>query len=368
LLKNIGIALPNAVNDLGAGLTLRRYQLQATWAFVVGRALAFQSEPTSIKGDTLFVRTSTSIWSQELLFRWNEILPKLRKVLPEANILKIRCRVARLSRDPLPSSRHDPDPEGVDWDSIPLAPQVVKKVEAIAGAVEDPELRASIKRALLQIERRRVWSYRNGMRPCLTCGDFQNQAICTSCELERLRERQQKIFQLLGRRAWSTLRDLQEFIPDLNVREYSTARRKLGSIFEASYRYSREALPIGQPFPVPLREIITDLVMMTTGINPENLQERHFLHTLGKVWGNAFLANVVPDIVAVTAEAKARKAKKAKRLKTSESLPEQPSGQPRPPGKAPSKGRRASRLPDEAYRAEVGRRWDGWKKRTPPLD
>ena len=366
MLKNIAIALPGAVNELGASLTLRRYQLQATWTFVVGTALAFQTEPTSIKGDTLFVRTATSIWSQELHFRWNEILPKLRKVLPETSITKIRCRVTRLSRDPLPSNRNDPDPEGIDWASIPLSSHAVSRVEAIANAVEDPALRASMKRALLQIERRRVWSYRNGMRPCLTCGDFQNLPICTSCNLERLRLRQQKIFQLLGRRAWSTLRDLQDFIPDLTQIEYSTARRKLGSIYEASYRYSRESLPIGQPFPTSLRETITDLVMMSTGINPEHLENKHFLHTLGRIWGQAFIDNQVPDLAAATAAAKERKAKReAKKAKSRRELP---SGQPHPSASPEGSGRQASAPPDAAYKAKVDRRWAGWKRRTIPPD
>jgi predicted nucleic acid-binding Zn ribbon protein len=298
-LKTIALALPKAVADLGATRTLGRYQLQAAWETVCGPAISRQSEPTSIKGQTLFVRTSNPIWSQELLFRQGEILPRLNRLLFDSYVAKIHCKVGRLSRDPVPQSQAEPSPDDVDWAAVVLPVRSLERMAEMTRRIEDPTLRQSFEKALLQIERRRAWSYQNGLRPCLICADFQDSEICVSCELERLRERQQKLFRAMGRKSWATFAEMKDSFPDLSYREYQLSRRRLRSIFECNYRFSRESLKPGEPFPPELRSIILDLVMMSTGMDPENLKIRHFYYGLGKIWGKAYIDNVVPDIKAM---------------------------------------------------------------------
>ena len=308
MLQKAGFVVQQATEMLGISASLRRYQIQAAWETVTGGVMASQSVPTSLKGEILFVRTSSSHWSQELMLRQSEIVAKLNRLLPGKNIRSLRCRVGRVEALAAPP----PTPETA-WKDVELTEEARERAARIAGGVADPALRESLWRSLLQLERKRAWGFRQGLRPCALCGFLQDEPLCRSCWMERQRQRQTKIFQALGKRPWCSYDDLKDLVGRLTPAEFFQAKRRLRSILEQNYRAAREVLPVGGPFPPGLRQVMVDLVMLSTGVELAHLNERHVYYTFGKWWGKAYLENVVPDIAAMREKWKATNAGRPKR-------------------------------------------------------
>lgn len=288
-------ALPDALRQLGVQDRIQRYQLQVCWAQIVGEHLARQSEPLYIQNGTLFLRTTNPMWSQEILLRQVDILKRAadyEQKLGGQKIKKLRCKVGALKRLPQPNS-HDDD--SVDWSDIQLSEAAVQRVERIVEGFSDPKLQQSARRALLQLERRRIWSFRQGMQPCLLCSNMQEQNICYLCHREKIKKRQLGILRLLSRRPWLRYKDLQAKVPNIKTEEFLQAHRQLKSIWERNYWIARDGLEGGKPFPSGLRQMMLDLAMMTTGADYSQIQDRHLIRTFGKLWGPAFRADLVPS-------------------------------------------------------------------------
>ena len=296
--------LQEAVQQMGISQGLQRYRLVAIWEEVVGEHLARQSEPMAIRDEQLLVRTTSAMWSQELLFRQPEILRRIRAVLQNEQVKQLRCRVGKITKRAWLAQRFQSD---VDWEAIPLGPASLARVERIVASVSEPSLQDSARKALLQWERRRALAYQQGFRPCQLCGAMQEGSLCFGCEREQYRERAGQLIRQIGRQPWLTLRELQGSFPELTQVEYFQARRRLRSIFERNYWNSRDVLAAGAPFTPMLRQLMLDLCMLTTGVDVENLQERHILKCFGKIWGKAFIEDKAPDL---SKEPKARPKRK----------------------------------------------------------
>ena len=68
-------------------------KLWKLWDGVVGKKIANHARPSSIKGGTLVVKVSDSVWLQELEFRAHEIRERINRALQREAIKKIRFRV-----------------------------------------------------------------------------------------------------------------------------------------------------------------------------------------------------------------------------------------------------------------------------------
>ncbi len=68
-------------------------KLWKLWDNAVGKKIASHAQPSSIKGGTLVVKVSDSVWLQELEFKVHEIRERINHALQREAIKKIRFRV-----------------------------------------------------------------------------------------------------------------------------------------------------------------------------------------------------------------------------------------------------------------------------------
>lgn len=293
-MRRLALILPAAVEGLGATQQLKRFRLQALWQEAVGEMLAHQVEPTSVKGDTLFVRTAGPSWSQEIQLRQFEILDRLRALMPESDVRCIRCRVGRLSHDPKPKKLREED--APDWEHYAVDPGRLGEIERIVAELKDPEQAARVRRFLIQLERRRMWGAEQGWRSCRACGAFDPDVVelCPGCRLEKGRIRREKLLKLLGRRPWASHPDLLQHFADLTGKEYFQARLRLKSLWLEMARNGMRELPAGSKLPAKIRQKLLDLCMIATGVPFQQLQRKHVVYALGKVIGEAYLADRNP--------------------------------------------------------------------------
>jgi predicted nucleic acid-binding Zn ribbon protein len=79
----------------GCPVNLDDMKLWRLWDGLVGKEIASHAQPSSIKGGTLVVKVSDSVWLQELEFKAHEIRERINHALRREAITKIRFRVGK---------------------------------------------------------------------------------------------------------------------------------------------------------------------------------------------------------------------------------------------------------------------------------
>ena len=133
-------------------LDLEDKRLLPIWNKAVGLQIAAQTRPGKLKGETLFVKVSSSVWMQQLHFLKEEIIEKINQSLGKAVIKNIYFFLGEI---PLPSLK------GEERMSFPSLSHVLKDrdrrlIEKSTASIPDQELREIMKRVMTkEIIRRR---------------------------------------------------------------------------------------------------------------------------------------------------------------------------------------------------------------------
>ena len=286
MLNRFGKHLDQVAESLNAKKGIRRQQIRQAWEEAVGPLIAANSEPFKIKEDTLYVRVTDTAWSQELSLRQKEILRRLG--LGKKGPKRIRCWVGSVQSLPPPPKKI---PEKPDWTPFQLSADRQRWAEKIAAEVEDPDLRETVLKTLLQHERARLFKASQGMVPCLLCGHLHEPKgeICPNCEREHRQERERKIMQKLAQEPWLSLKGLRDSFPDLARQEFIHFHRRLASNFRGGVWAAFRELEEGDELPQGLRAKLLELTMLETHLTPDHLQKRHFYFALGRQLAASYL-------------------------------------------------------------------------------
>ena len=70
-----------------------QYQALSRWPAIVGERVAEYTKPLYIVDGNLHVKCQSSVWSQELSFRKNEIIAKINEIMGISAVKDIRYKV-----------------------------------------------------------------------------------------------------------------------------------------------------------------------------------------------------------------------------------------------------------------------------------
>ncbi len=132
LLDNL--RLPASVKD-----HLKHSEVWTRWIEIVGPELSRVTSPLELKSKTLIVTVVHQAWAQQLHFLKASLLAKIRVVCEDAQISDIYFRVGKVAQ-----------PESILPELKPTRKKqpLSERQEMTLRAVEDEELRASIRRAM----------------------------------------------------------------------------------------------------------------------------------------------------------------------------------------------------------------------------
>ena len=149
-LQAIGEILSKALKRRGMTPKLEENSLFKFWTKAVGPQIAAQTQPDCLRNGTLFVKTTSSVWVQQLHFMKEEIRLKLNELSGKDALKEIRFSVGHK----LAKAKAEEDSPAT---KKPLLKERDKKMIAeTTAAILDPELAAIIKRVMqVEISRRR---------------------------------------------------------------------------------------------------------------------------------------------------------------------------------------------------------------------
>jgi hypothetical protein len=149
-LQSIGEILFRALKRRGMAAKLEENALLKFWPKAVGPQIASQTQPDCLRGGTLFVKTTSSVWVQQLHFIKDEIRAKINELSGKEAIKEIRFLVGHKLAQAKAEANHPVTKKLV------LKERDKKMIAETTAAVADPELAAILKRVMqVEISRRR---------------------------------------------------------------------------------------------------------------------------------------------------------------------------------------------------------------------
>jgi hypothetical protein len=151
-LQSIGEILFSAFKGKDIAAKIEENSLIKLWPKAVGQQIFLQTQPDCLKNGTLFVKTTSSVWVQQLHFMKEEILQKLNELAGKIAVKDIRFSVGHK----FAQTRMDENMPAAK--NSFLKERDKKMIAECTAAMADRELAIIFKRVMeAEINRRRRW-------------------------------------------------------------------------------------------------------------------------------------------------------------------------------------------------------------------
>lgn len=290
-----------SVRSLKAEKAIELHRLKSAWLDAVGPFMGTQTEPVKMKGRTLFLVVSSSMWAQEINLQQRLIIQKLKSTL-KTPPNKIVCWVGdpHAKRQAPVTKVETPEEELVPWKHLPVPEERQEGIEKTVATIEDEGLKKKMRKLLELAVQREIYLTAQGQLPCPLCGNFRPSEwdICKDCHRERQAERERKVMRLLAQRPWLTAEDLAEQTPIKSRTAFMEIRRKLlaNLMLQAWQRTSGlEGAELKQAMDQELRTLLMDITMLRCSLQAHALRPKHFYFALGKRLAKGYLEEDEPS-------------------------------------------------------------------------
>ncbi|MFQ6671688.1 MAG: DciA family protein [Candidatus Tectimicrobiota bacterium] len=139
-LTSLGTVLDEMIRDLGLGEVVAKGAAVALWPEVVGEAVSRVTHPQTVRGSTLVVTVADSAWLQQLRYLEEPMVERLNAAIGRPVIDGIYLQIGSI-----PAA---PDEDEPLEDAAGLDPEAAAHLEAVVAEVEDPALRATLRKVL----------------------------------------------------------------------------------------------------------------------------------------------------------------------------------------------------------------------------
>jgi len=152
-LEPLGQVLQKILKKRRVPVDMEEKRLLSLWNRAVGPQIAAQTRPRYIKGKTLFVDVTTSVWMHQLHFLKADIIRQCNSLAQKAAIRNIFFSVGEIAC-PLSSPPETPSAQSV---SRVLKKRDRRMIDSCTECIADEELREIVKRVMTrEITRRRM--------------------------------------------------------------------------------------------------------------------------------------------------------------------------------------------------------------------
>jgi hypothetical protein len=142
--QRIGDILKNTLKRKKIPVHVQDHHLSDAWNTAVGPIIAGNTSVHKIKGDTLFIKVSTSTWMQQLQFMKHEILEKVKSSMDNQTIKNIYFSIGDV-HPTVPKKEQQIPPDG---NQHVIKDRDKKIIEKSTESLGDEELRTILKRVM----------------------------------------------------------------------------------------------------------------------------------------------------------------------------------------------------------------------------
>lgn len=155
---------------------LRAYLAFYYWRDIVGERIAKVASPDRINGKTLYVKTRSSSWAQELSLLKPHILKELNAKLGENLFTNIHFS------NGLSLTKKNSSFTMTPWTEISLSKEELLWIEEEISPIADLDLQEIVRNVRIKEEKLKKYKVRKGFVPCKNCGLLiQPENGCSNC-------------------------------------------------------------------------------------------------------------------------------------------------------------------------------------------
>lgn len=142
--QRIGDILKKTLKRKKIPVHVQDHHLSDTWNTAVGPIIAGNTSVHKVKGDTLFVKVSTSTWMQQLQFMKHEILDKVKSSMGDQTIKNIYFSIGDIH--PTVQKKEEQIPP--DGNQYVIKERDKEIIEQSTESLGDEELRTILRRVM----------------------------------------------------------------------------------------------------------------------------------------------------------------------------------------------------------------------------
>ncbi|RQD73914.1 MAG: DUF721 domain-containing protein [Candidatus Syntrophonatronum acetioxidans] len=163
-MEKISDSLDKTLHKLGIKKKIKEEMALFHWEEVAGPKISSKTRAEFIKGGILFIKVSSSVWSQQLVFLKKSLIKKLNHRLGERIVQDIYFRVG--SWQDL-REREEEKEEG--WKEEVLKEEEIKAIEESLKGVDDNNIREILRSIIVREAKLDKFRRKKGWVECVTC-------------------------------------------------------------------------------------------------------------------------------------------------------------------------------------------------------
>lgn len=152
--ERIDLLLDGLIRDYGLDHKVLEAQVFAAWKEVVGALIARNTQPISLVNGKLTVYASAHVWVNELQMLRGQVIPKINKAVNFPAVKTLEFAIKPIHSSKSPKSQRFHGPKRLKLETIELDPETLKRIDQTIASIEDPDLKARLKRLFIKQSQR----------------------------------------------------------------------------------------------------------------------------------------------------------------------------------------------------------------------
>ncbi|MCE2394058.1 DUF721 domain-containing protein [Candidatus Poribacteria bacterium] len=152
--ERIDLLLDGLIRDYGLDHKVLETQVFAAWKGAVGALIARNTQPISLVNGKLTVYALAPVWVNELQVSRGKIIPKINKAVNFPAVKTLEFSVKPIHSTKYSKSQRFHRPKRLKLETVELDRETLKRIDQIVASVEDPDLKAHLKRLFIKQSQR----------------------------------------------------------------------------------------------------------------------------------------------------------------------------------------------------------------------
>jgi len=272
-MKSLRNLLPLTIKQLGIHKRYNAESAMVHWREIVGDKISAHAHPVSIQRDLLFVAVSNPVWCHHLSMMKEDIITKINSYIGDRLIRDIRFQAGYLANRQNEDNTKKIDNYKYSLHKIKLENSELNTIKEIAHAVNDEELQQKVIRVMKKDIALKKYRAQEKWHDCKRCKALcpPEEIYCQVCTLEIKSEVKSEIYKILIETPWLKFNELSKYI-NCKYNDFKDVKdRIMASLINEIAAGNDDKI-----------KLLT-LVMLTTGIKPEEITDALINKTLENV-------------------------------------------------------------------------------------
>ena len=153
--ERINLLLDRLISDYGLDHKVLETKVFAAWKEAVGVLIARNTQPVSLVDGKLTVYASAHVWVNELQMLRGQVIPKINKTVNFPAVKTLEFSIKPINALTSPKSQRFHRPKRLKkLETVELDTETLERIDQTVAAVEDPDLKAHLKRLFIKQSQR----------------------------------------------------------------------------------------------------------------------------------------------------------------------------------------------------------------------